>query len=463
VNSFFKRIAILIVFSAVIYGVWALADARETPKNIIVMIGDGMGFEHVEAARLYQYGDDSGFAFQSFPVAVAMSTFPVDGSYDPEETWSDFDHRRHRPTDSAASGTAMATGTKTENGRIGMTKDGEYLGNIIQVAEARQKSTGIVTSVLFSHATPAAYVAHNEKRSHYEDIAREMLFNSGVDVIMGAGHPYYDNSGQPEDSPSFKYVGGEESWQAIQNGSAGCDADGDEEKDLWTLVEERVDVQRLATGNTPERLLVVPRVYQTLQASRDGDRDALPFAVSMNDSIPTLEEMTEAALNRLDNDPDGFFLMVEGGAVDWASHDNHSGRMIEEMMDFTRTIDSVIKWVEGHGGWSETLLIVTADHECGYLTGPNSGPAGEEDRTRPVWNPVIGRGAGALPEMEWHSGSHTNALVPFYAIGTGSRQLEDTADQEDPVAGRYLDNAELGHVLKSFWTTDSKHKKPTTD
>jgi len=161
------------------------------------------------------------------------------------------------------------------------------------------------------------------------------------------------------------------------------------------------------------------------------------------DNVPTLEEMTRAALNILDDDPDGLFLMIEGGAIDWASHANESGRMIEEELDFAASVAAVMAWVEANSNWGETLLVVTADHETGYLTGPDSDPA---------WTPIVNMGAGTLPGMEWHSGDHTNNLVPFFAKGDAARMFKKLADEQDPVHGRYLDNTEMAQAL--FRTMD---------
>jgi alkaline phosphatase len=104
----------------------------------------------------------------------------------------------------------------------------------------------------------------------------------------------------------------------------------------------------------------------------------------------------------------------------------------------------VVNWVEENSNWDETLVIVTADHETGYLTGLNSGiqPDGKS-----VWNPIENRGKGVLPGMEWHSGSHTNSLIPFFAKGAGSELFHHYADETDPIRGRYLDNAEIGKAL----------------
>jgi alkaline phosphatase len=261
---------------------------------------------------------------------------------------------------------------------------------------------------------------------------------------MGAGHPWYDADGLPKGTPNtFKYVGGETTWNDLVAGIAGGDADGDGVDDPWTLIQTRAEFQALMNGPTPKRVVGTAQVYQTLQYNRGGDSYADPFVVPLIESVPTLEEMTKAALNILDDDPDGLFLMIEGGAVDWASHGNRSGRMIEEQIDFDNAVQAVFDWVQANSNWGETLLIVTGDHETGYLTGPDSDP---------TWTPIVNNGAGNLPGMEWHSGSHTNSLIPLFAKGDAARMFRHLADEFDPAYGLYVDNTELGWVL--FWTME---------
>jgi len=416
-----------------------------TPKNIIFMISDGCGYNHIDAASSFEHGETGVQIYEQFPVRYGMSTHPIDGvHYEPDSAWSRFDYVRKKPTDSAASATAMATGVKTYNGAVGVDTAKINLKNIIERLEQLGKATGVVTTVPFSHATPACFVVHNEKRSHYVEIARDMILNSPLEVIMGAGHPFYDSSGRQRSDSSFKFVGGKEAWLALINETIENDADHDGENDPWTFIEERKDFQRLMSDATPKRVIGIPKVANTLQQERDGDQNADPFIVPFIKTVPTLQEMTRAALNVLDDDPDGLFVMIEGGAVDWAGHKNQSGRMIEEEIDFNRAVEAVVSWVEQNSNWDETLVIVTADHETGYLTGPISGiqPDGKL-----VWNPIENRGKGVLPGMEWHSGSHTNSLIPFFARGAGSELFHQFADEIDPIRGRYLDNAEVGKAL----------------
>jgi alkaline phosphatase len=296
--------------------------------------------------------------------------------------------------------------------------------------------------VEFSHATPAGFVAHNVSRHNYAAIAMEMIYDSALEVIMGAGAPDYDNNGDPGTS-STQYVGGPGTFADMTDDRTiiGADADGDGIADPWLVIRARSDFQAMATGPAPRRVIGLPYVYQTLQQRRSGDPHAKPYEVPRLESVPTLPEMTRAALNVLDNDVDGFFLLIEGGAVDWAGHANQSGRMIEEEIDFNRTVEAVVDWVAKNSDWDETLLIVTGDHETGYLNGPGA------DAQNPTWKALINHGVGVLPGMEWYSEKHTNQLIPFFAKGSTARLFTFEIVGEDPVRGPYIDNTAIGRVL----------------
>jgi alkaline phosphatase len=419
---------------------------KPAAKNVIVMISDGWGFNHLEAVSYYEYGKDARQIYNRFPFQFAMSTYSYYCSYDPALAWSDFAYVESCYTDSAAAATAMATGVKTYDAGIGVDVDGNPVPNALELAEAKGKATGVITSVEWTHATPAGHVAHNVSRNNYAEIGQEIVDVSAADVVMGAGHPWYDADGNLKVAPNtFNYVGGEATWDALVAGTAGGDADGDGVADPWTLVQTRAEFQALMNGPTPKRVLGTAQVYQTLQQGRSGDANADPYVVPRIETVPTLTEMTVAALNILDDDPDGLYLMVEGGAVDWASHDNQSGRMIEEAIEFERAVEAVVDWVQKNSNWGETLLIVTGDHETGYLWGPGSGPG-------PVWMPIVNNGAGVLPGMEWHVEDHTNSLMVLSAKGDAARMFTRYADQYDPVRGRYLDNTEVAELV--FWTLD---------
>jgi len=408
-------------------------------KNVILMISDGCGYNEIKAADYYQYGQTGLQVYEKFPVQYAMSTYSI-GSYDPIAAWASFNYAKTAPTDSAAAATAMSTGVKTYDAGIGVDLNKQSLKHISQRFEELGRSTGVVTTVEISHATPAGFVAHNASRNNYSDIANEMIMASATDVIMGAGNPWYDDNGAKRASAgSYQYVGGQEIWDGLVTGKlAAADADGDGKSDPWKLIQTRDEFKKMATGKTPDRVIGIAQAYTTLQQARGGDGKAEPYKTALNKNVPTLAEMSNAALNVLDNDRDGFFLMIEGGAVDWAGHANQSGRMIEEEIDFNKAVDAVYKWVEKNSNWNETLLVVTGDHETGYLTGQGSNPG---------WAAVTNNGKGKLPGMQWNSGDHTNNLVPLYAKGAASYLFKSYADEEDYFLGEYIDNTEIAKLL----------------
>jgi alkaline phosphatase len=429
-------------------------NASPKPKNIIVFIADGCGYNQVDAASLYQYGETGRQIYEQFPVKYAMSTFPIEGhGYDPLMAWKEFEYVLKKATDSAAAATAMATGIKTTNGSIGVDSTGKAVENIIERVEKIGKASGVVSSVLFSHATPTSFIAHNESRGNYEQLAAVMIRESILEVIMGCGHPFYNDDGNLRSEAKYKYIGGEEIWNSLEDGTMSNDSDGDGNPDHWILIQDQIEFQNLMTGPTDKRIIGIPKVGATLQMARSGDEAKEPYSVPFTENVPTLQEMTKAAINVLDEDPDGFFLMVEGGAVDWASHGNHSGRMIEEEIDFNHAVESAVAWVEKNSKWDETLIIVTGDHETGYLTGPESNPESQETllSIHEIWKPLKNNGTGKIPGMEWHTHGHSNSLIPFYAKGVGSERFHTSVKGTDPVRGEYIDNTDIGQVLLSFY------------
>ncbi|MBN1766216.1 MAG: alkaline phosphatase [Sedimentisphaerales bacterium] len=421
------------------------AEGSYTPRNIIIMISDGGGYNHVDAASLYEYGTTGVQVYEGFPVQLAMSTYSVLGNYNPDIAWTYFNYFTLMATDSAGAATTMSTGIKTYDGYLGMGTDIQPIEHIIEVCEDLGMATGVITSMVISHATPAGFSVHHTSRLEYSVIAQKMIYESGLDVIMGCGHPFYDHNGIYTGDGFYHYVG-EATWTDLLNGTAGGDADGDGIADAWTLIQTRQEFQDLMSGETPQRVCGIAQVDWTLQQTRGGDFNAGPFEVAFIETVPTLEEMTVGALNVLDNDPNGFFLMVEGGAVDQASHNNESGRMIEEEIDFNRSVEAVVDWVQTNSSWEETLVIVTADHECGYLTGPGSGELPEG----PVWNPLVNNGAGVQPGMQWNHWDHTNMLVPFYAKGCGACSFDNEPMFVDTVRGLTIDNTSIGRVFRQL-------------
>ncbi len=442
-------------------------ESHKAPKNVIVFIGDGMGYNHVDATSIYLHGETGKLVFEGREwLKVAQATYPAimhtepekvyAAGYNPRAAWSDTAYLKRDYTDSGAAGTALSTGYKTYKSAIGIGVEGDTLKHMAELAKELGKSAGVISSVQLSHATPAGFIAHNENRRNYMEIARQMILRSKLDVLIGCGHPMLDNDGKPAAEADYRFVGGAELWdQLIQDDAPAsftldgkeffvADIDGNGKPDAWTLVTDSVDFAALAYGRElPKRLLGIPQVRSTLQSSRSGNEVVEPWKQPNTPKLPTLEQKTLAAVNVLSQNPNGFFLMVEGGAIDWAAHDNHPGRMIEEMYDFERSVAAVVEWVETNSSWDETLVIVTSDHETGFLSGSGS--------DKQVMTPVVNHGKGVLPGMLWYSTSHTNSLVPVYARGKGSEWFDFFADEFDPVHGPFIQNTEVAKVVFVLW------------
>ena len=246
------QIIILFFFTVIITN----CDLSETskPKNVILFISDGCGFNHVDAASYYQYGKTGMQVYEQFPVKLAMSTYLANGFYDPDSAWANFNYVKRNSTGSAASITAISTGVKSYRGSICFDTLKHPLVNLSDIFEKEGKSTGAVSTVPFGNATPAGVIAHNVNRQNYKEITKEMILESKADVIIGGGHPFYNpdgslvselaerfvgskeiwdmnNGGKPISSEDgklleeseFRYVGGKEVWDALSNGTAGSD------------------------------------------------------------------------------------------------------------------------------------------------------------------------------------------------------------------------------------------------
>jgi alkaline phosphatase len=436
-------------------------------KNVILIIGDGMGFNAVKSA---EYFSGRKMTWEEFPLKLAVTTFSADGihsrdtgkfspGYDPELAWKDPDYVRANTTESSAAATAMATGFKTHNKAIGMGPENDTLRNLVEIAKSLGKSAGVVSTVPFTHATPAGFVAHNRSRSKYPEIARDMILKSRCDVIIGTGNPAWDDNGRPllKKWESSEYVGDSSFWAQIVSGSGDRthfvferkeytvrDCSGDGKPDPWTVVQSLEDFRNLGHGSTPARVLGCPEVHTSLQIARSLEpgetKDSPPYVSPLIRTVPTLAEMALGALNVLDENPKGFFLMIEGGAIDWGEHSNLKGRTLEEVCGLDEAVKSVADWVSRNSSWEETIVIVTADHETGYLWGG------------PPFVPVADSGAGKLPLMKFNTTNHTNSLVPLYARGKGVELLKDVARGSDPVRGAYLDNTDIPKAIRRLWS-----------
>ncbi len=446
------------------------AEART--RHVILMIADGWGRSQLEAAACWRgaqtpYEVDPAWVRYGLTnyAHVSASDLPPAGDghfegihgYDPALAWSDWAYMLSFATDSGAAATAMACGEKTYNGAVGYGLDHLPLPSAFERAEQCGLATGVVTSVVVSDATPACFLTHAVLRDSLAAIARGIVAGE-AEVVMGAGHPYFDNDGCPvAGPPDWRYVGGPELWQQLAVGTAGGDRP-------WTLVETKADFEALAAGTLAlDRVFGVPEVHESLQFDRSGA--SMPAPANFNSplppyvdppvtTVPSLAVMVRGALNVLARDPDGFCLMIEGGAVDSGGHARLLGRSLEELDAFDAALAAVVAWVETHSDWDETVVMVTGDHETGYLWGEGVDP----DDPATWFAPLQDHGPGEMPGFRYYSApngesnwaGHTNQAIPFFARGAGVAALAAHADVIDPVMGPCLDNTEIAHFMHAL-------------
>ncbi|MEN6519524.1 MAG: alkaline phosphatase [Armatimonadota bacterium] len=330
------------------------ASAYGAPKNIILFIGDGMGLATVAGARISSQGPGGRLAMDSMPVSGFATTYSANALI----------------TDSAAAGTALATGTKTNNGMIGVAPDGKRLKSILEAAMGLKKSTGLVTTTTISHATPASFAAHVNSRGDETEIACQLLENH-VDVLMGGGMQFFAAKDQP--------------------GSKRTD-------DRCLLTEANAAGYALATNS--EGLSAV-KSRKILGLFANG-------YLSTKEPEPPLSALAAKAIESLSKDKDGFFLMVEGGQIDSFAHANDFENAVRQVIEFDRAVAAGLDYARKH---SDTLVIVTADHETGGLT-------------------LLTNSEGQL-QPSWSSKGHTGVTVPIYAFGPGSEKFAGLIDNTD--------------------------------
>ena len=336
--------------------------SSQAPRNVIFLIGDGMGLEQVRAGGMYANGAPGTLSFESFPHQGQVTTRSANSSV----------------TDSAAAGTALATGFKVNDGVISMAYPanatysyGSEMPTLLELAQGAGKAVGLVSTTYITHATPAAFGAHEPARGNYSNIAADYLNQTRPDVLYG-GKSYISSA------------------DAIAAG--------------FTVVTTRAAMEALDPN--------VPALVsgQFGSGHLDYEYDYAVGAGNDYDTLPHLSQMTANALDRLDNDPNGLFLMVEGGRIDHAGHDGNIRQNVHETIEFANTVQVVVNWAAGR---TDTLIIVTADHETGGLS------------------VLANNGAGNYPTVSWSTGGHSDANVPVYAWGVNAEMISPAMDNTD--------------------------------
>jgi len=320
-----------------------LSQSPNTPrppraKNVILLIGDGMGVSQIQAGLTANKGK------------LNLLQFPVTG-------FSLTEASDKYITDSGAGATALSIGSKTYNGAIGVDTSGTPRETILESAEKKGLATGLVATCSITHATPAAFIAHQPKRSMEEAIAADFL-KTDIDVFIGGGLRYFT---QRQDG---------------RNLLAELKAKG-----YQVLPDTAADLKRYNKGKLAA---FVASVHPPKMIEGRGNY---------------LLRATQTALEILRQQPEGFFIMIEGSQIDWGGHANNTGYVTSEMIDFDQAIGEALRFAQTDGN---TLVIVTADHETGGMS------------------LTAGNTAQGTVEAKFTTGGHTGVMVPVFAYGPGA-------------------------------------------
>jgi len=394
-------------------------------RNVILCIGDGMGLPHVHLTALIE---GRNLSFMNTPYVGLVKTH----SYD---SWV---------TDSAAAGTALATGFKTTNVMIGMLPDGRSVPTIFEILKQYGYRTAVVVTCRVTHATPAAFYAHVDDRNKEFEIAKQLIESETVDIVMGGGIAYFlpkDKGGKRED---------------------GLDLIELAKKKGYTVITKKSEMKELK--NTEKVLALFAADHLTPASTRSGEQ-------------PMLHEMVEKVLEILSSRDEPFIIMIEGSQIDWEAHDNDIYGVWKEMVEFDKAVEAALKFALKR---TDTLVLVTGDHETGGLslssgdyrvdvekirkfrattdwflsrfspTKPDEFKRAvkeyydlditdqEVERVKNAKNQKIefGRLLGEKVNVGWTTTTHTGEPVPIFAFGPGAEQFTG-----------YLDNTDIPRIV----------------
>lgn len=309
-------------------GILALSMSAfaEGPKYIFYFIGDGMGAAQRQISEEYKKGvmnKDGKLLMNSLPFSAITTTYSADTLI----------------TDSAAAGTALATGHKTNNGVIAKTPKGENLKTLLEIAQEQGRATGLVTTTRITHATPAVFASHNMDRDDENGIAEDYV-KSNVDYFAGGG---------------YRHFAGKDS---------GLSSKRKDSRDLVKEFQEQGYKTFVGADSGKEFKKWKPKAGEKVFAAMEASH--MPYEIDRNKkTTPSLKEMTDKGIELLQNDKDGFFMMVEGGRIDHASHANDVMGTIYDTIAFDDAIKSAYDFYRQHP--KDTLIVVAADHETGGM------------------------------------------------------------------------------------------------
>lgn len=333
---------------------------NKTAKNIILLIGDGMGVAHLYAGMVVNKEPLNIEKMRHIGLAKTNSA-------------------TNFATDSGAAGTALATGHKTFQKAIGVNIDTIPVKSILAIAEEHDKATGLIATSTITHATPASFIAHQPSRYNYEEIAADFL-KTDIDLFIGGGLKHFNDR---KDGQDLTIILMDNGYEVITN-----------PEDITNSTSDKI--AGLIYEDSPPKYA-------------DGRGDML-------------QQSTSKAIEILNRNSNGFFLMVEGSQIDWGAHKKNENYVVNEMLDFDRTVGEALKFAEKDGN---TLVIVTADHETGGMT-INDGDLEK----------------GEI-QAKFSSFNHTGVMVPVFAYGPGSEDF----------CGIYENTEIFEKMLKAFGFT----------
>ena len=499
-------------------------------QHVILIIGDGMQYEHERAYNDYLTGTyDSGLEHLNFSYKGVASTWDVDtynryaftaGSktitdtgFDPQVTssftaslgydsakggklpypqdtlaavnstaaltyygaklkLSATDGGAQPATDSASAATALAAGFKTDGGNIAWRTGDPTIGKLTTIAEMyrnqKKASIGVVSTVPFSHATPASFVSHNVNRNNYQAIAQEIITSVRPDVVVGGGHPAYNDAAGLTGANAYQYIGSTE-YTNLKSSTEYAFAERQAGVDGGTSLLAKADD---AVKNKKKLFGLYGGVggnFEYHKASNDGT-STITRGSTEN---PTLAQVSTAALKVLNQNSNGFFLMIEQGDIDWSNHADDYAAMIGGMWDLDQAVKSVEAFIDQPGDdldWNNTLVIVTSDHGNSYMRIDTSKKLAKGKLPQQTTTAPAGYTAGLsyYPGQEITYGfdgkgvnSHTNEPVTVYARGAGSQRFSTFEGTWYP-STRLLDNTHIYQVMLATVGLTDENRLPTT-
>ena len=394
------------------YPAFTRSGDRPIARNVILLIGDGMGQAHRFAGQLLAAGRDGRLAMDRLPYLGQMGTMPADPvSF---------------VTDSAAAATAIATGVKTGNGSVSIDPRGQERTTILELAKASGRSAGLISTCQITDATPAAFAAHVPHRADQSEVARQYLEQTQVDVILGGGAAHWFPYGMT--LPAALTV--DHPWRGIGS-------DGDLVARAVALGYEFVADAASLRASLDRRCLEPGGPLLGLFAGQEFFVQREEGFGAVYDPPVSLADLTAAAIGILSCNPNGFFLMVEESAIDRMAHRNNAPLTLKGVLELDRAVQVALAFADRV---PDTLIVVTADHECGGLA-----VAGSEDQPYPyepgggLLDTLLAGEDGPFPVADadygfvlgWATTGHTSAPVPITSSGPGAEMLTGSMENTD--------------------------------